>query len=336
MQSLFEDSPRDEHIFRIQTTTGNVAFAGVRDYASMIDDGCMLPSLMMDHLGLSDGATIEITLINATRSLPLLVPLPVAAEFKLQVTSAEQYDRIHALSPRQQIGMQNAMERAIDENFPVVRLGDVIPVHFEGHTFQMQVMGLKKAAQSQEDEEAQIQRAMRESMKRGDDDVAQTEVTDHGELIRVRLPAWMSFERRLIFEAPQDWIPPKPFDDALWDAERKMYYPEGWQWDEEQQTYIKPPAPEIPDLQRARTDAEKKPADWGAGQQLGGGSSSSAAEAADAERKPLTAAELRDRRLRAMEARAASGGYSAEQVPKAPADAGVSKAVDGPGCPGEA
>merc|ERR1711964_295646 len=98
------------------------------------------------------------------------------------------------------------------------------------------------------------------------------EVLSAKDVVRVRVPPWEAFDRSLVVEPPPDWIPPKPFADAIWDSEHRMYYPSGWQWNEVQQTYVEPAAvvPEKQVIPQCSAEVSPPEPDYGVGHVLGG------------------------------------------------------------------
>eukprot|EP00406_Dinophysis_acuminata_P052983 CAMPEP_0179320816 /NCGR_PEP_ID=MMETSP0797-20121207/58269_1 /TAXON_ID=47934 /ORGANISM="Dinophysis acuminata, Strain DAEP01" /LENGTH=292 /DNA_ID=CAMNT_0021032377 /DNA_START=1 /DNA_END=876 /DNA_ORIENTATION=+ len=266
MATLFDDSPEGEHVYRVKTQQDCFGFGGVKDYASPMEDACVLPRPMMEELGLAEGALVELALVNATATHRApLVPLPVVARLRLRWEHADAYNRAWELPNSEALALQAALEGAVDSNYPVLVLNDVVQFQYAGVTYKLRVTGLRKHAPAPgpgtgagEDEEMQIQRAIAASLAGEGPGEAGEEADDvaPGEVVRLRVPPWEAFERRLIIEPPQDWIPPPPFKDATWDAERKMYYPAGWKWSEAEQSYMAPaaaPVAHLPGTQHARS-----------------------------------------------------------------------------------
>mmetsp|Transcript_31971 Transcript_31971/g.62903 ORF Transcript_31971/g.62903 Transcript_31971/m.62903 type:complete len:823 (+) Transcript_31971:103-2571(+) len=325
---LVAENPDGEHFYRVQTQEDCFAFVGVKDYSSPLDSACVLPHSMMEQLGLMDGGSVELTLVNATPTQhQTLIPLPLATRLRLRWEHAQQYDAARALPESEAFDLQAALEKAVDEDYPVIMLNDVVTFHYGGAAMELRVTGLHKRPPLQSthqaqmdftDEEAQIRRAISESL-------AEASVADAaapGEPVRMRVPQWHAFERQLEVESPLGWKPPPPFPDAMWDEERQMYYPAGWQWDEAAGTYVAPSSAApvaAPRTQAARSRLQEgagggsivanSPPNFGpgAGQALGGDSQvvTHAATASGAAGDPTTLSkeELRRKRIQAMERR---------------------------------
>jgi len=245
---LVNENPDGEHFYRLRTQEDCFAFVGVKDYNSPLEDTCVLPFPMMEQLGLSDGGSVELTLVNATATQhEALIPLPIASHLRLRWERAEQYDAARALPDSEAFELQAALEKAVDEDYPVIMLNDVVRFHYGGATMDLRVTGLRKrpplpSARQQRtdpnDEEAQIRRAIAESLQ----EATAADPVEPGEPVRMRVPQEHAFERQLEVEPPLGWRAPPPFPDAMWDEERRMYYPAGWDWDEAAGTYVAPQA----------------------------------------------------------------------------------------------
>eukprot|EP00930_Biecheleria_cincta_P056943 TRINITY_DN42964_c0_g1_i1.p1 TRINITY_DN42964_c0_g1~~TRINITY_DN42964_c0_g1_i1.p1 ORF type:complete len:874 (+),score=143.89 TRINITY_DN42964_c0_g1_i1:97-2718(+) len=305
MSELFEDDPQGEHVYQVRTVQEQITFVGVKDYASPDPQMCVLPFTVMQQLGIQDGNGVELTLVNATNKMGPLKSLPVATELKLRWEDSDQYNNVWDLEDNELAEVQTTLENTLNNNFSVIKLNDLVRFSYNKEDFDMRVVGLRKrsaGSDALQEETAHVRRVLAESLGQNSDKMGEDELEcDCSEVLRLRVPAWDAFDRRLIVEPPTDWIPPKPFPDAVWDNDRRMYYPAGWEWDETEQTYIKQPAPDLPALQRARSEKQSESHTYGAGQSLGSADDGGPRE----ESRPLTQAELRQKRLRAMEERMA-------------------------------
>merc|ERR1719277_2836411 len=100
---------------------------------------------MMEQLGLADGDRVDIALMNATGThRDPVVALPTAACLRLRWEHSSQYDRAWSLPDSEAFALQSALERTIDEDYPVLMLNDIVRFSYSGDVYDLRVTGLQK------------------------------------------------------------------------------------------------------------------------------------------------------------------------------------------------